>query len=372
MNTPEFTGERYIPGKGGVQMAYEHLHRYLFAMRWARGKRVLDVGTGAGYGAALLARCAQWVCAMDLDESTLQHARGAWSHGRLRYFCGDASRMPLHSGSLGLVVALEVLEHLADQEGLVREIARVCSPEGVALISTPNKALYSDSREYNNPFHVREFYREEFVSLLARHFRTVQLLSQQVRTGSLISGDMTEADSYEIITDPAPSGCGAPVEPMYLLALCGHRKLDRPAPLSSAYLDLTDSLLLEWEQKLYDSIQEIERMNDEIRKLGRWGRELEETVEQRDRTLRTLLDEIGALQRQMADEIARRDDHIRQLQLEFDSRGLWAKSLEERVADRDSLLKQANDDLRRVEQNLARIRHHLFYRVLCRLGLLPK
>jgi protein-L-isoaspartate O-methyltransferase len=97
MTAPEFTGERYIPGKGGPQIAYEHLHRYLFAARWARGKQVLDVATGAGYGAALLASSERVVCAMDLDEGAVHHARSSWSQANLSFFRGDATRLPLLS-----------------------------------------------------------------------------------------------------------------------------------------------------------------------------------------------------------------------------------------------------------------------------------
>ncbi len=372
MSTQEFTGERYIPGAGGAQMAYEHLHRYLFATRWARGKHVLDVATGSGYGAALLASSADAVYAMDLDEAALRNASLAWSHERLTFFRGDATQLPMRSGSVALVLAFEVLEHLADQEGLISEIARVCSHQGMALISTPNKSSYSDARGYSNPYHVRELCRAEFLSLLERHFGKVSLLSQQMRAGSLITGRPGGADWCEIITDPAPAGSGPPIEPMYFLAVCSHRELSEPAPLGSAYLDLTDNLLLEWKQ-------EIGRLNDEIRVLGDWGRELEGTVRQRDQTLRATLDEveardrtIAALQQQMLQEIGRRDGFIRQLQSEFDERGRWAQSLEERVADRDALLKQTNEELGRAGDHLARIRHHLFYRILCRLGLLPR
>ncbi len=372
MSTQEFTGERYIPGAGGAQMAYEHLHRYLFAARWARGKHVLDVATGSGYGAALLARGAGAVYAMDLDETAVQNASRAWSHERLNFFRGDATQLPLRSGSVALILAFEVLEHLADQEGLIREIARVCSSQGMAVISTPNKASYSDARGYKNPFHVHELCRAEFLSLLGRHFGKVSLLSQQMRAGSLITGKPTGADLCEIITDPAPAGSGPPVEPMYFLAVCSHRELSEPAPLGSAYLDLADTLLLEWKQ-------EIGRLNDEIRALGVWGRDLESTLKQRDQTLKTVLDEveardrtIAALQQQMLQEIEQRDGVIRQVQSAFDERAIWAKSLEERVADRDALLKQTNDELQRAADHLARIRHHLFYRILCRLGLLPR
>jgi protein-L-isoaspartate O-methyltransferase len=54
----EFTGERVIPGEVDADLLNEHLARYTFAARLARGKRVLDAGCGAGYGTAELARAA--------------------------------------------------------------------------------------------------------------------------------------------------------------------------------------------------------------------------------------------------------------------------------------------------------------------------
>ena len=44
----EWTGERMVPWAPDVQVIYEHLHRYWFAASLAAGRRVLDVGSGAG------------------------------------------------------------------------------------------------------------------------------------------------------------------------------------------------------------------------------------------------------------------------------------------------------------------------------------
>src|ERR1017187_5187980 len=54
----EFTGERLMPGEVDIDLLNEHMARYHFAVRLARGKRVLDAGCGAGYGSAELARAA--------------------------------------------------------------------------------------------------------------------------------------------------------------------------------------------------------------------------------------------------------------------------------------------------------------------------
>src|SRR5947207_16020697 len=71
----EFTGERIIPGEVDVDLLNEHLARYAFAARLARGKRVLDAGCGAGYGSAELAHSAQNVIGIDVSADALTFAR---------------------------------------------------------------------------------------------------------------------------------------------------------------------------------------------------------------------------------------------------------------------------------------------------------
>ena len=150
-----FTGEPYIPGEGGCQIAYEHLHRYFFALRWVGNGEVLDLACGDGYGAALLARRARHVWALDIDGDTIASASKNWRSHNLSFMQGDATRLPFRNGSIDLVVAMETPEHIKDQTRLLQEMARVCSVNGMVLISTPNKAEYSDARKYTNPFHIR-------------------------------------------------------------------------------------------------------------------------------------------------------------------------------------------------------------------------
>jgi len=50
----EWTGERCVPWAPDVQVVYEHMHRYLWAAGLVAGRRVLDVGSGEGFGAAIL------------------------------------------------------------------------------------------------------------------------------------------------------------------------------------------------------------------------------------------------------------------------------------------------------------------------------
>ena len=53
----EFNGERFTTAVDG-EIRHEHFHRYLFALQFCKGKSVLDVASGEGYGSALLATVA--------------------------------------------------------------------------------------------------------------------------------------------------------------------------------------------------------------------------------------------------------------------------------------------------------------------------
>src|SRR5450755_3241426 len=78
----EFTGERVIPGQVDADLLNEHLARYAFAARLARGKRVLDAGCGTGYGAAELVASALLVVGADIAAEAVDFAR---RHYRLPY-----------------------------------------------------------------------------------------------------------------------------------------------------------------------------------------------------------------------------------------------------------------------------------------------
>ena len=71
----EFTGERVIPGQVDLDLWNEHYARYLFATRLCRGKRVLDLGCGCGYGSALLAEAAARVTGIDSAPEAIAYAR---------------------------------------------------------------------------------------------------------------------------------------------------------------------------------------------------------------------------------------------------------------------------------------------------------
>jgi GT2 family glycosyltransferase/SAM-dependent methyltransferase len=182
----EWTGERFIPGVEG-DVAIEHLHRYHAASGVVRGLRVLDIACGEGYGSAILAAQAETVVGVDIAPEAVAHARATYSSPRLRFEVGSVLQIPLDDASVDAVVCFETLEHVAEHDQVLAEFRRVLVPGGFLIVSCPDRLEYSEVPRSQNPFHVRELYRNEFRDLLGRHFRNVQLYGQRVIYGSTLA-----------------------------------------------------------------------------------------------------------------------------------------------------------------------------------------
>ncbi|MBV9653029.1 MAG: glycoside hydrolase family 99-like domain-containing protein [Acetobacteraceae bacterium] len=180
-----FTGERYVSGLVG-DIQNEHYHRYLFALRYAEGRDVLDVASGEGFGSSLLGQVARSVVGVDLDASAVRFANENYLSERVSFRRGDAVALPIADHSVDVVVSFETIEHLEDHEAFLAEMRRVLRPGGVLVISSPDRRVYTEEASQKNPFHVHELGRREFLDLLRVHFAEVALLEQRSMAGSVI------------------------------------------------------------------------------------------------------------------------------------------------------------------------------------------
>src|SRR5256712_9260629 len=181
----DFTGERYVPDLEG-QIKYEHLHRYAVCLQFAAGKSVLDIASGEGYGAALLATVAKSVMGVDIDPASVEHARHIYYNPRLNYVVGSCDSVPLPDASFDVVTSFETIEHHDKHDEMLDEIKRVLKPGGALVISSPNRLTYSDEPGYKNPFHVKELYYDEFNDLLRRRFKSIRMFGQRLAAGSFV------------------------------------------------------------------------------------------------------------------------------------------------------------------------------------------
>jgi SAM-dependent methyltransferase len=109
-----------------------------------RGGLALDVGCGSGRNFEILAPYAE--CVQGLDRSLTALGLAA-AHG-LPTVCADGQALPVASASLDLVSALDVLEHLDEDQRALQEFHRVLRPGGLLLLTVPAyRFLWSEHDE---------------------------------------------------------------------------------------------------------------------------------------------------------------------------------------------------------------------------------
>jgi 2-polyprenyl-3-methyl-5-hydroxy-6-metoxy-1,4-benzoquinol methylase len=161
----------------------EHVSRYEYAAPYVKGRVVLDVACGVGYGLPRLQETAKWVVGADIDPGAVEKARRTLAPGRGEVVVSDATRLPFGEAHFEAITSFETLEHLTQPDEFLREVSRVLAPTGVFLLSTPN-ANYTrpiDGKP-RNPYHVREYRPAELAAELGRHFRVVKLLGQRLNS----------------------------------------------------------------------------------------------------------------------------------------------------------------------------------------------
>lgn len=252
--------ERLVPERmAGRVIHAEHVARYAWAASLAGGRAVLDAGCGAGYGAQMLAGgAAERVVGVDISEEAVVQAR-AHAPG-LEFITGDVQQLPFPDGSFDLVVCFEVLEHLQDPEGAVRELRRVLRPAAPALVSTPNVEVHPPG----NNHHVKELTPNGLALLLRTSFASVRLERQHLWAASLI-GD----ESVQSVSDPAVVAAAsvrklsgrAPGRETYTLAVAS----DGPLPDIEPVAMLADTYEIRlWQERLDELREEMRAAHHEL------------------------------------------------------------------------------------------------------------
>lgn len=167
-NSLPLTGERTVPDVPEENYWFRrHEAAYTFILPYAQHRTVVEVGCGEGYGTALLAGVAERVVGIDYDALTAAHA--AATYPQARFVRGNLAAVPVASAAVGLLVTLQVIEHVWDHPQFVRECRRALQPGGRLIVTTPNRLTFSPGTdEPVNPFHTKEFTADELVELLAR------------------------------------------------------------------------------------------------------------------------------------------------------------------------------------------------------------
>ena len=394
----EFTGERLIPGQVEIDLLNEHMARYAFAASLARGKRVLDAGCGAGYGAAELAEAAAWVVGADVAAEATDFARQNYRRRNLLFERATCAALPHSAGSFDLVVAFEVIEHLANWRELLFEARRVLAPGGQFVVSTPNRLYYNESRGQQgpNPFHVHEFEFREFRAELEAVFPQVLLYLENHVEGVVFE----PCEAYQAVEARIGRGEPAPDDAHFFVAVCGGLK---PENLAHVYVPRAANVLRErgrhiklleeeiatknnWLDRAVQQHEELviahRRQTEELERSNRWAETLNQEIEERRARVAALQGELAEQQdsaRQMAEGYAAK---VAELEEDIRTKVEWAMNLEaaheqelrqaaEVLEERTARAVRLDEQKRQLEQQIAMVRASRWMRLGRKVGLGP-
>ena len=307
----EFTGERFLPGASG-EIWYEHWHRYHFAAKLVAAREVLDVACGAGYGSALLARRARHVVGADISTETIQHAQTVYaSVSNLEFRQADCAALPFPDAVFDAVVSFETIEHIEPQGQFLDEVRRVLRPEGLFILSSPNKLEYSERRHCINPYHLRELYRDELAALLASRFPHTTWYGQRMSFFSVVWPERraTEGEIFEVAEASAAEASPGHARPLYFI-VAASQSADSIAAVARPLSVLTDRdewVYADYSQAFVNEKIQWERGNALDAVVAEWQEHSREAVRQRD-LLQTALETQAAKTAEHVTRLARQID----------------------------------------------------------------
>ncbi len=161
-------GERLVPDQMACDPTSRRIveinfHHYEIAGHYARGKKVLDIACGVGYGSQILHLAgASKVVGVDVCPDTIQYAQQHYSAFGIEFVCSEAEQFE-YPELFDVVVSFETLEHLRYPEKFLERIRSYLTPKGEFLLSVP----LGETRHFD-PYHLHKYTKGEIFALLEK------------------------------------------------------------------------------------------------------------------------------------------------------------------------------------------------------------
>ena len=193
-------------------------HDLIDILHRAAGGRVLDLGCGLGGYSARLRAFGHACVGLDVNASYVERARSIGVHASVF----DGATIPYPDASFDTVFAVEVLEHVAAPERLVREISRVTGGNFIATVPNCSQVFPGGTVVFEHMLdtdHKNFFTADTFGTLLAGAFDTVNV-SQIAPVNAAIVRTLVPRTLYRIFRLVQKLGLAKPTHFFRLLAHC--------------------------------------------------------------------------------------------------------------------------------------------------------
>jgi ubiquinone/menaquinone biosynthesis C-methylase UbiE len=154
----------------GPDLDDEHLQKLIAATGPLEGRRVLDLGCGAGAASVAIARRGARVIAVESSTARLAQARhhADVAGVKIEFHHSDLADLAfLRADSVELVVAVYSLAGVQDLGRVFRQLHRIMRPEGALVISLPHPfsmMLEADPDDQQSPYLTRTAWSDQAIT----------------------------------------------------------------------------------------------------------------------------------------------------------------------------------------------------------------
>lgn len=179
----EATGERviedaYMHSIGAYTIFVMHAASYGYVESICKGKKVLDLGCGSGYGTTRISHVATEAHGVDVSSAAIDYATEKYRKDNLHFRTIEPGcPLPYSDGSFDVVLSFQVIEHVLDDSGYIAEASRLLAPGGKLVVITPDRQnrLFPWQKPWNR-WHLREYDINSLFDLVNKHVRVTAKL----------------------------------------------------------------------------------------------------------------------------------------------------------------------------------------------------
>lgn len=349
----------------------EHMNRYFFASQFVKGKNVLDIACGTGYGSFHLSKAgAESVIGVDISEEAIDYCKEKYSSPNVKYLVGTVESIPLEDDSVDVVVSMETIEHVREpaQKRFMQEVKRVLRKGGLFIVSTPNNLIHPKG----NPYHKKEFRPDEFEKFLKNYFsHSVAMYQDHIECNFIFSKDyinseIISSDSKEI--QLRKIGDMNYLDSEFVVAVCSNQKINKKK--LEGYVTLFNKrtkFIYEEYAKEFNKLREAE-LADLLRIADDRGKEigrLNNLIKLKDEKIRveekTIVREKKMFEMERS-EIQKKDQEINSLDRTIQQKNQMIQQKDQAIQKRDQEIQKRDQAIQKKDQEIDFIKSSKFWK----------
>ena len=200
----ENTGERHIIDEEFTSVSDYYIHllhiaSYEYALPFVANKRVLDYGSGSGYGTYMLAEKAESVLGVDVSAEAVSYAKDKFKSDNL--FFEEIKKADFQK--YDVITSFQVIEHVPNDRKYIETLKEMLKPGGMLFITTPDRTnrLFSFQKPWNI-YHLKEYSADSMAKLLRKYFQNFEILGITA-SPELVMPEIIRRKKQKVITLPS-------------------------------------------------------------------------------------------------------------------------------------------------------------------------